>query len=185
MCILVVAKAGYNMPTKEELKAMRRANPHGMGFASKTLSYKGMNFEAFYHTLMCVPKGENVIIHFRYATHGSICIKNCHPFKRGKMWFAHNGILDIKPSGDMTDSETAFKNILYPAAKKYGIHSDELRYKVSQIIGSSKFAFLDQKGDISMFGHFERYHGYWCSNLGFTYHLSIYNDRYYKDFYYA
>lgn len=186
MCILVVAKAGVNMPTKEELKAMRRANPHGMGFASKSLSYKGMNFEAFYTALMSVPKGEYVIIHFRYATHGSICVKNCHPFKKGSLWFAHNGILGVEPKGDMTDSETAFREILYPVAKKYGIYSDELRYEVNQIIGYSKFAFLDKDGNISMFGHFEKYNGYWCSNLGFLHHLSICSDRYYsREFYYA
>ena len=41
---------------------MHKANPHGMGFASKSLHYKGMNFETFYNRLQFVPKNENIII---------------------------------------------------------------------------------------------------------------------------
>lgn len=168
MCVLVIVKAGQNLPSREDLMAMHRANPHGMGFASKSMHYKGMNFERFYNRLQFVPKDEGIIIHFRYATHGSVCAKNCHPFKKGKIWFAHNGILDIAPHDDMTDSETAFRDILYPVAKEYGLHSIELGYVVDEIIGYSKFAFLDKHGDIRTFGHFQEYHGYLCSNLNFV-----------------
>lgn len=167
MCVLVIVKAGHPLPSREDLWAMHRANPHGMGFASKSLHYKGMSFERFYNRLQFVPKDENIIIHFRYATHGSVCAKNCHPFKKGQIWFAHNGILDIEPENDMTDSETAFRNILYPVAKEYGIFSDELHYTVDEVIGYSKFALMDKTGDIVMFGNFQEYHGMLCSNLNF------------------
>lgn len=168
MCVLCVVKHGSPLPSRQDLLAMHRANPHGMGFVSKSLHYKGMNFEKFYNRLQFVPKDEAIIIHFRYATHGSVCAENCHPFRKGSMWFAHNGILDIKPRGNMTDSETAFQDILYPMAKEYGIFSDELAATVNEIIGYSKFAFMDKSGDIMMFGDFKKYHGYWCSNLNFV-----------------
>lgn len=171
MCVLVVCEAGHALPSREVLKAMHRANPHGMGFASKSLHYKGMNFERFYQRLQFVPQDENVIIHFRYATHGSVCAKNCHPFKKGSIWFAHNGILDIEPDGDMTDSETAFRNILYPVAREYGVFSQELAATVDEVIGYSKFAFLDKKGNVMMFGNFEQYHGLWCSNMNWMRYL--------------
>lgn len=168
MCVLCVCKAGHGLPSRDDLWAMHRANPHGMGFASKSIHYKGMSFETFYNRLQFVPENENIIIHFRYATHGSVCAKNCHPFKRGSLWFAHNGILDISPKGDMTDSETAFNDILYPVAKEYGVRSDEMKYTVADIIGGSKFAFLDKKsGDVSLYGNFQEYHGMLCSNLNF------------------
>ena len=168
MCVICIVKAGQNLPSRDDLMAMHRANPHGMGFASKSLSYKGMNFERFYNRLQFVPKDENIIIHFRFATHGSICVHNCHPFKKGSLWFAHNGILDIEPREDMTDSETAFQDILYPVAKDYGIYSEELYDAVDEIIGGSRFAFLDKEGNIVTFGDFKKYHGYMCSNLNFV-----------------
>lgn len=169
MCVLVIVKAGHNLPSREDLMAMHRANPHGMGFASKSLHYKGMNFDTFYNRLQFVPKDEAIIIHFRFATHGSIGAKNCHPFHRGRVWFAHNGILDIIPRGDMTDSETAFQDILYPVVREYGVNSLELAYTANEIIGYSKFAFLDaESGEIRTFGRFEEYNGYLCSNLNFV-----------------
>ena len=166
MCVLCVVKAGHNLPSREVLMAMHRANPHGMGFASKSLHYKGMSFERFYNRLQFVPKNESIIIHFRFATHGSVGIKNCHPFYSRRIWFAHNGILDISPRGDMTDSETAFQDIFMPIIREYGLFSDELAYAVDEVIGYSKFAFLDRdSGDVRTFGHFENYKGMLCSNL--------------------
>ena len=173
MCVLIIVKHGHPLPSRKELFAMHRANPHGMGFVSKSLHYKGMNFETFYNRLQFVPRDEGIIIHFRYATHGSICTENCHPFKKGGIWFAHNGILDITPRRDMTDSETAFQDILYPVAREYGIFSEELASTVDEIIGCSKFAFMDKSGDIMMFGNFQEYHGYYASNLNFTRYIDI------------
>ena len=171
MCVLCLVKGGNDLPKKEVLWAMHKANPHGMGFASKSVHYKGMNFETFYNRLQFVPKNENIIIHFRFATHGSVCAQNCHPFKKGNIWFAHNGILDIMPEGDMTDSETAFRNILYPVAKEHGIFSEEMHATVDEIIGGSKFILLDKKGNAVMFGKFYEYNGMLCSNLNWTHYL--------------
>lgn len=179
MCVLVIVRAGHDLPSRSDLWAMHKANPHGMGFASKSVHYKGMNFERFYNRLQFVPKDENIIIHFRYATHGSICAQNCHPFKKGHIWFAHNGILDIEPEKDMTDSETAFRNILYPVAKEYGITSEELDATVEEVIGYSKFAFLDGKGDVVTFGDFREYHGMLCSNLNWIGYAPRYSRAWY------
>ena len=168
MCVLVLKKAGHDLPTYSDLYAMHQANPHGMGFACKSVQYKGMNFETFYKKLQSAPKDENVIIHFRFATHGSIGTKNCHPFKKGNVWFAHNGILSVRPQGDMTDSETAFRNIFYPVIKEHGINSDELSESVDSVIGYSKFAFLDLNGNVTLFGNFQEYKGMLCSNLNWV-----------------
>ena len=79
--------------------------------------------------------------------------------------FAHNGILAVKPDGDKTDSETAFRNIVYPCIQQYGFNSDELKLTVGQIIGYSKFALMNEKGDIRLFGDFMAHDGRLYSNL--------------------
>lgn len=165
MCVLVFVPAGSKLPSREELVKMHRQNPDGMGFVSKSMHYKGMNFERFCNRLQFVPEDEDIIIHFRLATHGSVCVQNCHPFHKGGVWFAHNGILDIEPKEDMTDSETAFKDIIYPAIKDYGIDSDEVAWIIEDIIGYSKFAIMGTDGHVRIFGHFEKYHGRYYSHL--------------------
>ena len=177
MCVIVVVKAGHKLPSRSELLEMHCQNPHGMGFVSKSLNYRGMDFEKFYHRLQFVPKDEDVIIHFRYATHGSVCAANCHPFNQGSVWFAHNGILDIRPEGDMTDSETAFRKYIYPAIKTYGIDSDEVCMVIEDIIGSSRFALLGSDGKVRMFGNFTKVGERYYSNTRHLPYRGYYNKR--------
>ena len=145
MCVIIVKPAGVKMPTSDIINAAFHANPHGCGFISPSTFYKGMSIKSLKKNLKQVSDDEPCIIHFRLATHGSIKRANCHPFNRGNVWFAHNGILDIRPERDMTDSETAFQNV----------------------IGFSKFAFL--QGDrLKMYGDFiKQDDGCYYSNLRF------------------
>lgn len=153
MCVIIVKPAGVKMPTNEIINAAYHANPHGCGFASTNHHYKGLSIKSFKKHLAQVSDYEPCIIHFRLATHGSIKRANCHPFNRGDVYFAHNGILDVKPIGDMTDSETAFQEVIYPAIEKYGYGSKGMDVAVAKVIGYSKFAFL--KGDdVRIFGDF-------------------------------
>ena len=169
MCVICIIPAGQDLPSRQELLDMHYQNPHGCGFVSNSLHYKGMSFETFYKRLQFVPKDEDVMIHFRYATHGSVCAKNCHPFRQGKIWFAHNGILDITPRGDMTDSETAFRDYIYPTIKTYGLDSYETQMVIDDIRGCSRFAILDEEGRAHIYGHYEKYHNRFYSN---TRHLN-------------
>lgn len=158
------------MPSKKVLEACHIANPHGMGFVSESEYYKTMSFAQFRKRLSKVSKDENCIIHFRLATHGSVGRKNCHPFQKNGIFFAHNGILPIAPDGDKTDSETAFLRHLYPVAEAFGIQSDELRYEVQKIIGGSKFAFM-RDGNVVTFGAFTNIQGVAYSNTRWLYYL--------------
>ena len=165
MCVIIIKAAGQQLPTDTELRNAHLRNPHGCGFVSKSHHYKGMNFETFLKYIHKVPKEEACIIHFRLATHGSKCKANCHPFNRGNIWFAHNGILSIRPEGDMTDSETAFQNIIYPAIQKYGFKSSYVTRVIDKIIDYSKFAMMDENGNVRTFGQFIRFNGRLYSNL--------------------
>ena len=165
MCVIIVKPMGIEMPSKNELKKAARQNPHGFGFVSSNgLFVKTMDFDEFYNALQGVGKQDACIMHLRIATHGSRKPENCHPFKKGNIYFAHNGILDIRPHGDMTDSETAFQDILYPAAIEYGLDSPEFALVVKKIIGRSKFAFM-QNGRVWLFGRFIELNGLYYSNL--------------------
>lgn len=166
MCVIIVKPAGQAKPSRRILELAYRANPHGCGFASTNHKYKGLSFEKFLKEFDKVSADEACIIHFRYATHGSIKRSNCHPFRDHDIFFAHNGILDIKPIGDTTDSETAFRTEIMPAIKRYGFHSNETKKVIEKIIGYSKFALLQGKS-LKLFGHYEEVGGLYYSNLRF------------------
>ncbi len=149
---------------------MYEANPHGMGFCTPSSFCKGMNFDNFTAQLRKRTIDEPCILHFRWATHGSIKRANCHPFNIDDVYFAHNGILDILPIADKTDSETAFIRYLYPCIKRFGLQSSQLAQMAYRLIGGSRFAFM-QGSDVRLFGNFEQMGGCYYSNLRFVYNL--------------
>jgi len=169
MCILIVKPAGAKMPSLTTLRACHQANPDGMGFATKSRSFKTLKFSEFVEQLGKVPENEACIIHFRFATQGSVNLDNCHPFFSGAdggVFFAHNGCLPYYPKNDITDSEYVFKTVFVPYIKRYGFGSKALAEAVQTIIGGSKFAFLHvPTGNVRMFGNFENYNGCYYSNF--------------------
>ncbi len=172
MCVISYIPKGVSTPPKEIVKAMFRANPHGCGIVTPTDHYKGMSLNTLLRHLEKRDLSQPCLMHFRLATHGSIKKANCHPFqdKETDCWFMHNGILDIIPKGDMTDSETAFREILAHEIKRHGLSSDDVRYAVQSVIGCSRFAFM-QADEVRLFGHYEKWLGCWFSNLRFRYYI--------------
>lgn len=184
MCVILFKPKGQAMPGIDVLRACFRANPHGVGFVTPGQFYKTMSYEKFIDKIGQVSDDEPCIIHFRYATHGSIKTANCHPFKgsiRGHkpIYFAHNGVLSIRPIGDMTDSETAFQTKFLPVAKEYGLRSKELEEVVEKYRGGSRFAFM-QGDKVSLFGNFVQREGCYFSNLNFTSYLNAFNMQHKK-----
>ena len=169
MCVIIYKPAGVDIPSQALLSKAQRANPHGCGLCSPTAIYKGLSFNSFMKVLKKVPKEEPLLIHFRLATHGSIKLSNCHPFYDSETdtHFMHNGILyGIRPYQDKTDSECAFECFLQLTIKKYGLHSDELGMEVDNVIGYSKFAFM-QGEEVRLFGDFIFRDSLYFSNLRF------------------
>lgn len=167
MCVIIIKKRGQLLPPYGMLLAAHCANQHGCGFVSNCHYFKSTSFAAFYQKLQRVSIDETCIIHFRLATHGSVCDANCHPFMYGDLAFAHNGILNVTPLDDATDSETAFYNVIVPAFEKYGYDSPHFSKAINKIIGYSKFAFLYQ-GKLRTYGRFVKYNQYLCSNTRFA-----------------
>ena len=175
MCVIIVKPEGVKLPSTSILNAAHAANPHGCGFVTPDGIYKTLDFDAFKRRLASVSEDDPCIIHFRYATHGSVKTANCHPFKKGDVCFAHNGVLNIKPIGDTTDSETAFKTVIYPAIAKYGLFSKATEDVVLNLIGHSKFAIM-QGSSIRLFGDFRKLRdNCYYSNFNFLSWLKFYN----------
>lgn len=169
MCVAIYKPKGKELPSYTILNACALRNPHGFGFATANRIFKSMDFDEFYNELKKVRPEEHCMIHFRLATHGSRKQSNCHPFAaringEPRLMFCHNGILNIEPIGDTTDSETALRTIIAPTVRKYGIDSKELKTAVSDILGGSKFIMI-QGDKAKLFGHFEQFQGCYYSNL--------------------
>lgn len=180
MCIIICKPEGVKMPPMAIIARCAALNPHGFGFATKDRIYKTLSFEDFKREIKTIRKDETAILHFRYATHGSIKASNCHPFRDDKtgVSFAHNGILNITPIGDMTDSETAFRTRIVPTIKEHGFDSDEFIKANHDIIGGSRFAYIDKDGDYRLYGAFTHYKGCWYSNRNFMPVIERYSYAY-------
>lgn len=167
MCIIIYKPSGVKMPSERLLDMCQRLNPHGSGFVSSTgLYYKGLNYQLFKNRLSEVTAKDELIIHFRLATHGSVKRGNCHPFKSMDVYFAHNGILSILPVNDKTDSETAFRTVIMPKIKANGLHSEDTEMVINNIRGASKFAIM-QNGIVNLYGDFTQINGLYFSNTRF------------------
>ena len=156
MCIIIYKPAGLQLPDELMRFKCETQNPHGFGFATPTKVFHSMSRKDFERRLTAeFDPAEPLLIHCRIATHGSLKKSNCHPFidLESGVAFAHNGILDIKPIGDKTDSETAFITRFVPVIRQYGIKSRELAAEVRSIIGGSRFIFMDAEGSVVMFGN--------------------------------
>ena len=156
MCVIIVKKKGVELPTEKELRLAFNHNQHGCGFVSSNGVYwRGMRFDIFMKMLQKVRLEDACIIHFRLATHGSHKVANCHPFKEGDLYFAHNGVLPVRTKNDMTDSETVFRNVLVPAARIFGFGTRDFDMVVNNNIYSSRFAFM-KGGEIKIYGSWIR-----------------------------
>jgi len=174
MCVIIAKPKGVELPSMKELQSAYRHNPDGCGVVSSNgIYWRGLSFKKFCEVIKKVNTEDACIIHFRIGTHGSNKTSNCHPFvanyNNREIFFAHNGILPIQVRGDMTDSETEFRNILAPAAFTFGIRSERFKALVDREIYSSKFAFMEN-GEISLFGSWIAEGGLFWSNLNHRHH---------------
>jgi len=98
----------------------------------------------------------NVVIHFRWATHGPAIPENTHPFKIiPGMHMVHNGVLAESTTGRVpkgkTDTETYVERVIRPllqasASPSELIRSEAFQTLVGAHIGGSKLVFMDRAG---------------------------------------
>lgn len=179
MCIIAIKKAGVQFPDIQTVETMCDNNPDGFAVVwhssrdKYSRVYRTMNRERFLKRYKMIVRHNDyrttsLYIHARIATHGSLKQSNCHGFvdTKTRLCFAHNGILGIKNRDDLTDSETFFRDYFIPTFRHGGWYEAEMLIK--DIIGYSKFVFMDGDGGIRHFGNYiHEYNGMLYSNTSY------------------
>lgn len=158
MCQAIVKPAGISID-KELLEQAWRDNPDGAGIAYRTLKGQVKTTKGFfdYEDFLAFYEGYShldMLIHFRYATHGSIRVENCHPFALApNVALAHNGILSkhLPVKGDdRSDTRVFVEDFLIPKLSGSDTHKElqqvSLMQEIYSEIGSSKLAVLTPRG---------------------------------------
>lgn len=173
MCTLLLKPANVSLNlTRENLDSLWDCNPDGFGFAyaskGELVSDKTLSRSKVAKMLNTIPPESPAILHWRYGTHGTTLLANCHPFPiplLGGDWLgAHNGILSGQyiPEGEnITDSEAFFRGL--QTTDPRGIES--LIQRAGG--GGSKMALLSSEGDWVLANEHlgEWVDGVWHSNL--------------------
>ena len=162
MCIIIAKARKQQGPTWDAIQTATRRNPDGfalaysLGRGRRPRIIRSMRRADVLDVLKGIVnrKSASWILHARIATHGSKRVENCHCWQDADtgLIFAHNGILQVRPEGDMTDSETAFRRLLVPAMLAGG--GEAFEAAVHTIIGFSKFAVMDHLGEIYLYGRY-------------------------------
>jgi predicted glutamine amidotransferase len=181
MCLLVFAHKGAT-PSLDSLETASIANPDGFGWAinigDRIVRGRGMNFDKVvtaYHQQLELTPGESMF-HLRWATHGTVNKKNCHPFYVGhddRTVLGHNGIIPIEqPKGDKRSDTRFYAEVVLPKLGGAGVLDDPEAFQfVEKQIGASKLVILtnDPRAKQSFYianeqmGHWDS-GGVWWSN---------------------
>ena len=157
MCLLPLTP-DYVTPDMERFRIAAKSNPDGFGFAISTGKklhiVRSMDFEEVANKFVDARKTMQgpAIFHFRWTTHGTNTVDNCHPFLLGgdkDTVLGHNGILPVNMEKNELRSDTrVFAEDIMPAIG--GIPSlDDSDYfnKMAEWAKGSKLAFLTVNDD--------------------------------------
>jgi predicted glutamine amidotransferase len=176
MCIIIAKPFGKTIP-EEHLKQSFENNGDGIGASIREKDSTDV-FVFKYMTYADFIQGHNgdidnidveMVVHFRWATHGSVCKANVHPFKstRGGV-VHHNGVIScVKPVGDMTDSETYVKQVFDMSAKVP-------KKQTEALITGSKLAHHTGNG-IDIYNEAD---GHWLDGVWYSNHSYSYSQRF-------
>jgi glutamine amidotransferase len=200
MCIIISKPAGVPCPDIVTLQNCWDGNPHGAGYA---VAYKGrvhirkgfMTWRKFVNSIdFDALEKFPCVFHFRFATHGSRCGGNCHPFPvtgdlKGKeirtdVAIAHNGVIRnvTIEKKDHSDTMAYIEKTIRPFWNRCKEKGSKYMYSIQQnqeILTKetgSKWAFLFKDGKIVNVGHGFEEDGLWYSNeayLGYRSRLVV------------
>lgn len=200
MCIIVAKNKGYNLPKKDILKTCFENNGDGAGFMyvldNKVIIDKGyMSFGDLWKRLQNLQneidiKNTPMVLHFRIGTSGSYDGSCTHPFELTNnneklkeldavvnVGIAHNGVISAYSDGndELNDTQHFIKEFLYPLYKmnKNFYKNDDMQ-KIIKKVTSSKFAILNNKGELITIGDFVERDGILYSNYTFESYSTTY-----------
>jgi predicted glutamine amidotransferase len=173
----------------DRFKIAATANPDGFGFAistgKKIVTYHSMDFDEVANKFIDLRPTHNgpAIFHFRWATHGSETVANCHPFFLGndsQSVVGHNGVLPVAiPKGDVRSDTKVFAQDIMPSVGGIlSLDDDEYYKKLEAWSKGSKLVFLTTNEESKQEwyilnekdGHWDK--DMWWSN--YSYEQSIY-----------
>lgn len=180
MCLIVVKPAGVKAPTHKQMKYWFGMNPNGFGMMfqrdNKVEVFKGaMTIDEMFKLIKSAKIDDTipVVYHFRFATHGVIAPKTCHPFDfwnpfkeethfTTKVAVMHNGVISACPRRDITDTQWYIENKM----QRFGIslYSQEVQEKIADET-ASRFTIMTPRRIILIGGFiYDKASGMYFSN---------------------
>ena len=191
MCIIFSKPANIEFPSILTLRNCWENNPHGAGYVfakdGHVFIRKGfMTWEEFIENVDFNDLVAHAcVFHFRYATHGSVSVGNCHPFPatgklkakklRTDVAIAHNGVIRnaMIMKDDYSDTMTYIETNIRPfwtrcqeKGTKY-MYYGKKNQKILLEDTKSKWSFLFGDGTIINVGTGFQQDGIWYSNGDF------------------
>jgi hypothetical protein len=177
MCLIAAVPAGKTL-SMDVCTNAAQSNPDGWGMA--WIRHGTVHVHKELHSLKRFMKrirracrsGSPVLVHFRFATHGSVGFANTHPFAvDAQTVVAHNGILHgfgQNKQADLSDTAEFVQTVLrkFPDAAQ----SSAGREWLGHIIGpGNKLAFLSASSGLSLVNEKQGIwdDGIWYSNGGY------------------
>lgn len=207
MCVIAFSPKGVDIPTKEQIEKMWKANPDGAGYAyvskkGKVVFHKGfMKLDDLLKELEAPErfKNTNFAIHFRIGTSGKNDKATCHPFPISTTFgelrktegeedsvLFHNGILSNGGLASPLASDTQdFVIAMTPLLQKYN-RSKTRDYFIGEITKGNRLLILYKNNAFKMFGDWQKDGNLWVSNLSYKYDYQWYGSGYYgwQEYYY-
>lgn len=190
MCIIAVSRKGAPQPTIEQIKTMFKNNPDGAGYMTvkdkRVIIHKGfMDCKDFVRAIKSehFTEADPVVYHFRISTQAGVNPRMTHPFPltvnpvncekldlKCSIGLAHNGI--IRMTSDFKEkrySDTAIfiTDYMTRLIRDRKDMRDPATIEMIERLTDSKWAIMDDSGEIVTAGHFIESGGILYSN--FTY----------------
>lgn len=175
MCLIIDRPGGVPIPD-DILFAGLEENPDGWGIMlrerKQITCFHGMDPDDFLETYDYCGEEAHLSIHFRWATHGTKGVHNCHPFEilGGKYAVMHNGIIPIKQRWEhMSDTWHFCNDVLTPLLHRHprAFGKAVLRDHIEKLVGSRNKLVILREDGARMFTNQQagtEYEGLWLSN---------------------
>lgn len=173
MCVIIHKPAGKIIPAKD-LKQAWASNSDGAGIVIPSRCpkvFKGIMKLKHLENIIETLTDHEIVIHLRWATHGSVSPDNTHPFPCGRdRYLMHNGILsNYGEAGKKGRSDSA-----HFAEDISTLKAENIKRILETVSG--KFIFINRER-ISLHGQFSDRNGIKYSNLNWAPTKEYYFER--------
>jgi hypothetical protein len=118
MCLIAYVPKGVKYPIKD-IEKQWNYNPHGLGIAilrginKEPIIIKGMDSLSSARAELAKHSKHERVVHFRYATQGTVDADNCHPHRiDSESWLFHNGHIHGFGNNKESDTKDYCKRVL-------------------------------------------------------------------------